>query len=70
MPSSSRVSQVFGAIYATRWGVAPEELVYYSNIIPKFISADNTTFWMTFSGFATPVNWDSYNLIQGTFTLP
>jgi hypothetical protein len=56
--------------YSDHWGWYGTTGALWFNIIPKFISADNTTFWMTFSGFATPVNWDSYNLIQGTFTLP
>ena len=42
--------------------------LWYS-IVPSSISADDMSFYMTFSGSATPVNWDSYNLIKGTFVL-
>jgi len=42
--------------------------LWYS-IIPSSISEDNMTFYMTFSGYPTPVNWDNYNLIKGTFVL-
>jgi hypothetical protein len=42
-----------------------------TKIIPKspsFLSADNKTFWLAFSGFNTPTNWDNLNLIKGTLT--
>ena len=63
------------------WG--PWTTVYYNNtwggygttrallwhVISKFISADNRTFWVAFSGYSTPVNFDNLNLIKGTFTV-
>jgi len=49
-------------------GYGVTEGLWY-NIIPKSISGDDKTFYMTFSGYNTPDNWDNYNLIKGTFTL-
>ncbi len=51
------------------WGdYGTTEGLWYS-IIPSSISGDNKTFYMTFSGYSTPVNWDNYNLIKGTLVL-
>ncbi len=49
-------------------GYGATEGLWYS-IIPSSIREDNKTFYMTFSGFPTPINWDNYNLIKGTFVL-
>lgn len=66
---------------ANPWG--PWYTIYYGNtwgnyglsapegdtIVPSSLSSDNKTFYLTFSGDATPDNWDNYNLIKGTFVL-
>jgi Domain of unknown function (DUF4185) len=36
------------------------------NIIPKFLSADNKTFWMTYSSIGSQAPGDNYNLIKAT----
>ncbi len=55
--------------YSDTWGnFGPTHALYY-NVIPKFTSSDNKTFWMTFSAGGGPVDYDKYHLIKGTFTL-
>lgn len=52
--------------YRNDWGSYGTSGQLFNTILNKFISADNTTFWMSFSGFNAPINWDSLNLIHGT----
>ena len=58
--------------YNDAWGSYGTQDVVSYNIVPKFISSNNLIFWMTFSGGggSGSDNWDNYNLIKGTFTLP
>ena len=55
--------------YNDLWGDYGATNGLYYNIIPKFTNGTDTEFWMTFSGYDTPVNYDNYHLIKGTFTL-
>lgn len=55
--------------YNNSWGNYGISTGLWNNILPKFISADDTEFYVLFSGFSTPVDYDNYNLIKGTFTL-
>jgi hypothetical protein len=57
------------AYYSNWGGYGTSEGLYYS-IIPKWISADGTTFWMSFSGGSRgSVDMDALHLVKGTFTL-
>jgi hypothetical protein len=51
------------------WGGYGTTRALLWHVISKFISADNRTFWVAFSGWSTPVNFDNLNLIKGTFTV-
>ena len=51
--------------YSDNWGNYGTRHGLSNNISPKWISSDNKTFYMTFSG----PDYDSFNLIKGTFTL-
>ena len=51
--------------YSDNWGNYGTTHGLSNNISPKWISSDNKTFYMTFSG----PGYDSFNLIKGTFTL-
>ncbi len=51
------------------WGGYDTTLSLPPHIIPTSISADNLTFWMSYSGFGSPTNWDNLSLIKGTFTV-
>jgi hypothetical protein len=52
------------------WGGYGTTRALLWSFINKFISADNTTFWLSFSGWSTPVSFDNLSLIKGTFILP
>lgn len=53
-----------------RWGRYGTTRALLWQFINKFVSADNRTFWLSFSGWSTPVSFDNLNLIKGTFILP
>lgn len=59
----------YSVAYYDTWGNYGTTAGLWNSIIPSSISGDDKTFYMTFSGAPTPVNWDNYNLIKGTFVL-
>ena len=56
--------------YYDNWGSYGTSPGLWYSIVPKWISADGKTFWMSFSGGSDgTVNMDAFHLIKGEFTL-
>jgi hypothetical protein len=56
--------------YYNAWGSFGDSCALWYSIVPKWISTDGTTFWMSFSGGSMgSVSQDAFHLIKGTFTL-
>ena len=56
--------------YYENWGSYGTSTGLLYSIVTKWISADNKTFWMSFSGGSDgTVNMDAFHLIKGEFTL-
>jgi hypothetical protein len=59
----------FTVYYNDTWGNYGTSVGEGTSIVGSSINGTDTEFYMTFSGDATPVDWDNYNLIKGTFVL-
>jgi hypothetical protein len=55
--------------YNDTWGNYGISNGVYYNIVPKYTNGTGTEFWMTYSGYNIPINYDNYYLIRGTLNL-
>jgi Concanavalin A-like lectin/glucanases superfamily/Domain of unknown function (DUF4185) len=55
--------------YNDTWGSYGTSGGLFNTILPKFLTGGDKNFWMTFSGFSSPVNFDNLNIISGVFQL-